>query len=79
MPKKLTLHEAIVVVLKNKPEQTANISEIAEEINNRKLYSRKNGKPLPAYQVMMRTKLAKGKYHHLFEYIEPDMVKLREQ
>ena len=78
MPKKLTLHEAIIEVLKNKPEQKANTSEIAEEINNRKFYTRKDGNPLPAYQVMMRTKLAKGKYHHLFEFIEPDIVRLRE-
>lgn len=78
MSRKLTLHEAIIEVLKNKPNQQANISEIAKEINDRKLYNRKDGNPLPEYQVMMRTKLAKGKYHHLFEYIEPDSVKLRE-
>lgn len=79
MANKLTLHEAIIEVLKNKPDKKANISEIAKEINDRKLYTRGDNKPLPAYQVMMRTKLAKRKYHHLFEYIEPNMVKLREQ
>lgn len=72
----LKLHEAIAVVLLFKPKRTATCDQIAKEINHRKLYVRKDGKPLPAYQVMMRSKLNKGRYAYLFEYIEKDRVKM---
>jgi len=74
---KLKLHEAIAVVLLGKENRTASIEEIANEINERELYERKDNEPLPAYQVMQRTKLSDGRYHHLFEYIEPNIVRLR--
>lgn len=73
----LKLHEAISVVLLDKANRTATTQEIADEINQRGLYQRKDGEPLPAFQVMQRTKLSKGNYHHLFEWIAPDSVKLR--
>lgn len=73
----LKLHEAIAVVLLNKPNRTASEQEIANEINRRNLYQRKDGKPLPAYQVMQRTKLAKGQYHHLFDYQSKEKITLR--
>ncbi|MBK7040305.1 MAG: hypothetical protein IPH46_07505 [Bacteroidetes bacterium] len=38
MENKLTLHEAIVVVLSQKPNKTATTQEIADEINKRELY-----------------------------------------
>lgn len=74
---KLKLHEAIVIVLAEHENKTASIQEIADEINKRVLYKRKDSAPLPAYQVMQRTKLSNGAYHHLFEYIEPDVVRLK--
>lgn len=74
---KLLLHEAIAVVLLSKDKRTATIEEVAMDINQRQLYSRKDGGALPAYQVMQRTKLSKGRYHHLFEWIEPNTVRLR--
>jgi hypothetical protein len=77
MNKKLTLHEAIEKVLQKRPQRTGHIEEVANRINNEKLYQRKDGSSLPPYQVKMRTKLAKGRYHHLFEYLEGDFVKLR--
>lgn len=73
----LKLHEAIAVVLLSKPRRTASTQKIADEINRRGLYKRKDGKPLPAYQVMMRTKLAKGQYHYLFQFRKPDEVILK--
>jgi predicted transcriptional regulator len=72
----LKLHEAIAVVLLNKPKHTETIQEIAKEINRRRLYVRKDGTQLPAYQVMMRSKLSKGKYAHIFKFIIPDKVKI---
>jgi len=74
---KLTLHEAIAVVLLNCEDKTASTDFIAEEINRRGLYHRKDGAPLPAYQVMQRTKLSNRQYYHLFKFIEPNIVKLK--
>ncbi len=73
----LKLHEAIAVVLLSKPNRTATIESIAEEINKRGLYLKKADGPLPAYQVMMRSKLSKGKYAHLFDFIGNDQVRLK--
>jgi hypothetical protein len=73
----LKLHEAIAVVLLSKPKRTATFDVIAKEINKRKLYIRSSdGGALPPYQVMMRTKLSKGKYSHLFTFYKPDLIKL---
>lgn len=66
----LKLHEAIAVVLLGMPNRTGTFEEIALVINKRKLYLRKDGKPLPAYQVMMRSKLSKERYSHLFGITE---------
>jgi hypothetical protein len=71
----LKLHEAIAVVLLSEPKRTATIERIAKEINRRGLYNRKDGSPLPAYQVMMRSKLNHGRYGHLFKYMPNDKVR----
>ncbi len=73
----MTLHAAILKVLENKPNKSATTEEIASEINRHQHYKRKDKQPLPAYQVKMRVKLAKGRYRHLFDFIEPDIVKAR--
>ncbi len=73
----LLLQEAIAVVLLSRANRTATIEEIAYEINRRDLYKRKDNTDLPSYQVMQRTKLSSGRYRHLFEWVEPDIVKLR--
>lgn len=76
MPK-LLLHEAIAIILLSKKDRTASIEEIASEINKRQLYNKSDGKEVPAHQIMQRTKLSKGRYHHLFEWIESNKVRLR--
>lgn len=73
----LKLHEAIVVVLISQPQRTAEFEKIANEINKRSLYSRKDGLDVPAYQILQRTTLSKGQYHHLFEKVGSKSVKLR--
>jgi len=73
----LKLHEAIAVVLLKCKDRTASIEFIAKEINKRKLYIRKDQKPLPAYQVMQRTFLSNKKYVHLFQFTKPGIVKLK--
>jgi hypothetical protein len=74
---KLTLHEAIAIVLKTQPKRTATTDYIAEEINKLKLYSKKDKSPVLKGQIRLRTKLSNGKYHHLFDFIEPNIVKLK--
>jgi hypothetical protein len=76
MEKKLTLHEAIVVVLSTKTNKSATTEVIADEINKRELYLRGNGTPVPAYQIMMRTNLSSGKYSHIFKFTKPNIVSL---
>ena len=76
MPK-LFLHEAIAIVLLSKESRMSSTEEIADEINRRNLYQRKDEHEVPAYQIMQRTKLSSGQYAHLFEWIEPNIVKLR--
>lgn len=56
----LTLHEAIAVVLR---EGAKTSRELADEINRRNLYRRKDGRPLPANQVSARVRA----YGCLFE------------
>lgn len=73
----LLLHEAIAVVLLGCKDKTATTDFIANEINGRKLYIRKDNSPLPAYQVLQRTKLSKENYHHLFAFKEPNLVTLK--
>jgi len=72
----LKLHEAIAVVLLTKPRRESTCAQIAKEINRRALYLRKDRTPVPAYQIMMRTKLNKGRYSHLFKYFGDDQVRL---
>lgn len=76
----LKLHEAIVVVLSEKESRTATTEEIAKEINKRKLYFKRDGSPVEKGQIRLRThtNTKAGKfYSYLFEFIEPDMVRLR--
>ena len=80
MNEKLKLHEAIAIVLLNQEDRMATTEEIAEEINRRKLYGQKDGSPVNKEQIRIRThtNTNSGKfYSYLFEFIEPDKVKLR--
>lgn len=73
----LKLHEAIAAVLSTKKDRTATTTLIASEINERNLYQKKDGSLVQPSQIKLRTKLSKGQYHYIFEFIEPNMVKLR--
>ncbi len=74
---KLTLHEAIAIVLLGKEHRMAHIQEIADEINRRGLYAQRDGSALPTHQVRMRTKFSNGRYSHLFSYLDDDFVQLK--
>lgn len=73
----LKLHEAIAVVLLSKENRQASTIEIATIINQRNLYKRKDGLPVPDYQIKQRTLLSKGQYHHLFSFEKPNTIKLK--
>ena len=73
----LKLHEAIAVVLLSCAQRKAGIDFIAGEINRRNLYTRKDGKPLPAYQVKQRVCLSKGRYRSLFAFDKGQVVQLQ--
>lgn len=70
----MTLHEAMIVVLKEKT-MSLHPKEIADTINRRELYHRKDRLPLSAGQIRARV----GRYPHLFEKTKdsPALIKLR--
>lgn len=75
--KKMTLHDAIILVLQENNNRWMDIAEIAAEINRRNLYQRKkDNEPLPGYQVHLRTMTAQ--YNHLFEK-DGTLVRLKEE
>ncbi len=79
----LKLHEAIVVVLINKENRTATIEEITQEIAARELYRQQKGKGdfPPKSQIRLRThpNTTGGRtYAHIFDFTEPNKVKLKD-
>lgn len=60
--KKMKLHEAIEVVLRN-ADKPLTFTEISKLINAQMLYARKDGKPVPASQISARV----NQYPDLFE------------
>ncbi len=57
----MLLHDAIVEVL-SRAGEPMRAGEIAKEINNRKLYARADGNPVPPNQISARA----NKYRDLF-------------
>lgn len=75
------LHEAIAIVLTEKINRTATIQEIADEINSKNLYQKQDGSPVQPGQIRLRTHpktKSGGHYSYMFEYIEPNKVKLKQ-
>lgn len=71
-PKRLTLHEAIKQVLEENGNHWMSVRELADEINRRGLYAKKDGTPIEPSQIHARTK----NYEPLFEKNGPE-VRLR--
>lgn len=59
----LTLHDAIAVVLRERGNAWMTAKEIAREINERRLYNKRDGSPLELNQIHARTK----NYAQMFE------------
>lgn len=68
----MTLHEAMVAVLKE--WQQSRVTKLADEIEKRGLYRRKNGKPVDAHQLHSRI----NRYQDLFVRVSPGVVALRD-
>lgn len=58
----ITLHEAMVVVLRD-AEHGLRAGDLAAEINRRRLYRMRDGRPVEAQQIHARV----GNYGHLFK------------
>jgi hypothetical protein len=58
----LTLHQAMVAVLKSEPSRMLRAGDLAAEINRRRLYRMRDGRPVEAQQIHARV----GHYEHLF-------------
>ena len=67
--KNLTLHEAIEMVLEEEGNRWMTVRELAEAINSRDLYRKKDGSKVEANQIHARTK----NYAHLFEKNGPNV------
>lgn len=73
MTDKLTLHEAMVVVLSEQPNHTASTKFLSDEIYKRGLYYQKSGGKAQDYQMFLRAK----NYPQLFELIDRQTIKLK--
>lgn len=62
-PRGLTLHEAIAVILREEGNRWMSVREIAEAVNTRALYRKKDGSPVEMSQIHARTK----NYAQVFE------------
>ena len=60
---RLTLHDALALVLRENGNQWMTAGELADAINTRGLYSKRDGRPVEINQVHARTK----NYPHIFE------------
>lgn len=67
-----TLHEAMRIVLAERTERAATTSELAEEIERRGLYARRDGKRARAQQINARAR----KYPNLFTVEGSGLVRL---
>jgi hypothetical protein len=69
----LTLHEALSQILREQDNASMTARALADEVNARGLYKKRDGSPVEANQVHARTK----NYAHLFEK-DGSQIRLRE-
>jgi hypothetical protein len=53
---RLTLHEALALVLRESEDEWMTVRELTDQVNARNLYQRRDGSPVEANQVHARTK-----------------------
>ena len=69
---KLTLHEAMRIVLSGEPGRTATTQRVSDEVARRRLYSQKSGGVAHSGQIRIRA----VKHPELFEMMERHIVRL---
>lgn len=69
----MTLHEAMVIVLKELPSNEGSTQLISRKINERKLYEQRSGGFTPPEQIYLRAR----KYDNLFILIDRNQIKLK--
>jgi len=69
---KLTLHEAMQIVLRDRPNKTDSTENVANEIIWRNLYKQKDGGDVFPDQIFLRAR----RYPKLFDVIDIKTVKL---
>lgn len=77
MKNTLKLHEAIAIVLLNEVERTASFETIADVIERRNLFPNRKGTISLTEQIRIRTTISSSRYKHLFEFINPNKIKLK--
>jgi hypothetical protein len=70
---RLTLHEAMTIVLSDGGNEWMTTRELADEINRRDLYRKRDGSPVESNQIHARAK----NYEHLFDK-DRQLVRLRD-
>jgi hypothetical protein len=60
---RLTLHEAIAIILRENGNRWMTVRELADQVNQRQLYRKRDGSPVEPNQIHARTK----NYTALFE------------
>jgi hypothetical protein len=70
---KTTLHNVMRTILLQKPDMPASTSFLVEEIAKRGLYERKDGAAARTREINARAR----NYTELFEFTEPDIIKLK--
>lgn len=68
-PTRLTLHEAIKLILEENGNRWMHVKDLAEEVNRRDLYTKRDGTPVDPSQIHARTK----NYVNLFEKNGPEV------
>jgi hypothetical protein len=71
-PARLTLHEAMAEVLRSAPDHKLRAGDLAAEIQRRRLYQMRDGRPVEPQQIHARV----GHYGHLFAK-DGTFIKLR--
>lgn len=73
-PTKMTLHEAMNVVLSRSPNKKMHVTEMADEIFRQGLYKKKDGNKAVYKQLLLRGK----NYPKIFEVLPGKFIKLRD-
>jgi len=71
---RMTLHEALAMILKDKDNEWTTVRDLANEVNERELYTKRDGSPVEPSQIHARA----GSYPTLFEKDGP-RVRLRRE